>query len=336
MTLKELRYVVALACTRHFGQAAKMCFVTQSTLSTQLKKLEDSLGVALFDRSVKGVALTPVGQEIVESARRILEETDRIRELARHLEDPMDRAVHLGIIPTLGPYYLPHVLSAVRSNFPRLRLLLREEMTAQLLADLAEGRLDAGVVALPLPVDDAGLEVEPLFREPFLAAVPADHPLSAAEQIPVEDMVRAGLLLLEEGHCLRKQALDVCRLVDLEHEEVRATSLETLRQMVAMGQGVTLIPALACQTPSNCVALRPLAFPGASRAVGLAWRRRSPVAPTLKSLAQFLIGLLPPGILPYRRRSDARSVVSLHHQDAGLRPSRALKRNGSLELERSS
>jgi len=299
MTLQELRYVIALADTKHFGQAAKICFVSQSTLSTQIKKLEDYLGVALFDRSMKYVALTPVGREIVNSARRILDEANRICELAKHvqIQDPMDRVVHLGVIPTLGPYYLPHVLSLVHDHYPRLRLLLREEMTPYVLADLTEGRLDAGLLALPLPTDDIALEVQPLFEEPFWAAVPADHPLAAANEVHIGDLVRAKLFLLEEGHCLRNQALEACRLTELENEEVRATSLETLRQMVGMGLGVTLIPALAGQVPSDRVALRPLAFPGAARTIGLVWRRRSPLATTLKGLAQFLIGLLPSGTL---------------------------------------
>ena len=150
MTLQELRYLVALADTGHFGQAAEACFVSQSTLSTGLKKLEEFLGVTLFDRSLKRVAPTPIGREIVESARRVVEEANRIRELASYAKDPMDRTLHLGVIPTLGPYYLPHVLTQVREAHPKLRLLLREEMTPHLLTHLAEGKLDAGLLALSL------------------------------------------------------------------------------------------------------------------------------------------------------------------------------------------
>jgi len=244
MTLQELRYLVALADTGHFGQAAEACFVSQSTLSTGLKKLEDYLGVVVFDRSLKRVVPTPIGREIVESARRIVEEAARIREVASYAKDPMDRTVHLGVIPTLGPYYLPHVLTSVRAAHPRLRLLLRQEMTPHMLAHLAEGKLDAGLLALP--IIDPALEVAPLFVEPFLAALPPDHALARAEAVNIDDLAQAGLLLLEEGHCLRDQALDACHLENLKSEEIRATSLETLRQMVAMGLGVTLIPALAC------------------------------------------------------------------------------------------
>jgi LysR family hydrogen peroxide-inducible transcriptional activator len=298
MTLQELRYVVALADTGHFGHAAEMCFVSQSTLSTQIKKLEDFLGIALFDRSLKSVMLTPAGVEIVDSARRIIEESNRICELSRQIKDPMVRTIHLGVIPTLGPYYLPHVLPLVHSHFPKLRLLLREEMTPHVLAHLNEGKLEAGLLALPLPVEDPAMEIVPLFSEPFLAAVPTGHALANAKEVHIDDLVHAGLFLLEEGHCLRNQALEACRLTELENEEIRATSLETLRQMVGMGLGVTLIPAIAGTQSHGLearVALRPLAAPGASRTIGLVWRRRSPLAPTMESLVKLLKEFLPPG-----------------------------------------
>lgn len=299
MTLQELRYAVALADLGHFGQAAEACFVSQSTLSTGLKKLEEFLGITLFDRSLKRVTPTPIGREIIESARLILQEAERIRELARLSQDPMDRTLQLGVIPTLGPYYLPHALTIVHRLHPKLRLLLREVLTPHLLADLAEGKLDAGLLALP--VEDASLEVVPLFVEPFLAAVPAEHPLAKEKAIEVEALAAAGLLLLEEGHCLRDQALEACRLDGLRNEEIRATSLETLRQMVGMGLGVTLIPALAGESPKPTrrqVVLRPLAGAGASRTIGLVWRRRSPVAQTLTQLARTLADYLPEGVLP--------------------------------------
>ena len=296
MTLTELKYIVAVARERHFGRAAEACFVSQSTLSTGLKKLEDYLGIVLFDRSLKRVVPTPIGREIVESARRVVEEAARIREVASYAKDPMDRTVHLGVIPTLGPYYLPHVLTSVREAHPKLRLLLREEMTPHMLTHLAEGKLDAGLLALPIL--DPTLELKPLFVEPFLAAVPVDHALAKARTVDIDDLAKAGLLLLEEGHCLRDQALDACHLQGLKSEEIRATSLETLRQMVAMGLGVTLIPALACadSLPGKAsVKLKTLAKPGASRIIGLVWRRRSPLAYTMERLAETLAGQLPPG-----------------------------------------
>jgi LysR family transcriptional regulator, hydrogen peroxide-inducible genes activator len=297
MTLQELRYIVALADTGHFGKAADACHISQSTLSTQIKKLEDFLGTTLFDRSLKQVTLTPIGKEIVASARLILDESNRIRELARQANDPMERTVNLGVIPTLGPYYLPHVLTLLHATYPKLRLLLREEMTPHLLAHLHEGRLDAGLLALP--IDDASLEIVPLFREPFLAAVPYAHKLADETEVAINDLAKAGLLLLEEGHCLREHALEACHLDGLQNEEITATSLETLRQMVGMGLGVTLIPVLASSgTPAMTqVALRRLAPPGASRTIGLVWRKRSPLAATMEQLAQSLKENLPPRTL---------------------------------------
>ena len=295
MTLQELRYIVALADTGHFGKAAEACHISQSTLSTQVKKLEDFLGATLFDRSLKHVALTPVGREIVASARLILDEANRIRELARQTGDPMERTVNLGVIPTLGPYYLPHVLTLLHGKYPKLRLLLREEMTPHVLSHLADGRLDAGLLALP--INDASLEIIPLFKEPFLAAVPANHKLASANTVKIEELAQAGLLLLEEGHCLREHALEACHLDGLQNEEISATSLETLRQMVGMGLGVTLIPVLASGGTSadvSQVVLRPLAAPGASRTIGLVWRKRSPLAATMEQLAQSLKEALPP------------------------------------------
>lgn len=305
MTLQELRYLVALADTGHFGQAAEACFVSQSTLSTGLKKLEEYLGVTLFDRSLKRVVPTPIGREIVDSARHIVEEAARIRDVANFAKDPMDRTIHLGVIPTLGPYYLPHVLTLVRQAHPKLRLLLREEMTPHMLEHLAEGKLDAGLLALPIL--DPTLEVAPLFEEPFLAALPSDHPLTKRKSVPIDDLAAAGLLLLEEGHCLRDQALEACHLEGLRSEEIRATSLETLRQMVAMGLGVTLIPALAgalAPLAGQGVELREVAKPGASRNIGLVWRRRSPLAFTLSQLAETLAGSLPPGTKGLKRGSS--------------------------------
>ena len=299
MTLQELRYIVALADTGHFGKAAEACYISQSTLSTQIKKLEDFLGAVLFDRSLKHVALTPVGREIVASARLILDEANRIRELARQTGDPMERTVNLGVIPTLGPYYLPHVLKQLHGKYPKLRLLLREEMTPHVLSHLADGKLDAGLLALP--INDPSLEVVPLFKEPFLAAVPAKHKLASANTVKIKDLAKAGLLLLEEGHCLREHALEACHLDGMQNEEISATSLETLRQMVGMGLGVTLIPVLASGGTTadvTQVALRPLAAPGASRTIGLVWRKRSPLAATMEQLAVSLKEALPPHTLP--------------------------------------
>jgi LysR family hydrogen peroxide-inducible transcriptional activator len=300
MTLQELKYLVALADHGHFGRAAEACFITQSTLSTQIKKLEDFLGVTLFDRSLKRVTPTPIGREILAAARSIVEESERIRELARHAQDPMARTIHLGVIPTLGPYYLPHALTLVHRKHPGLRLLLREEMTPQILEHLLEGKLDAGLLALP--VSDDSLRVEPLFYEPFYAALPAGHPLAERALLKVSDIMAEKLLLLDEGHCLRDQALDVCGTGTSGREEVRATSLETLRQMVGLGLGLTLLPALAVdagpRVSKKAVEIRPFKAPPPGRTIGLVWRKRAPFPETFERLAQTLKGALPSEVEP--------------------------------------
>lgn len=300
MTLQELKYLVALADHGHFGRAAEACFITQSTLSTQIKKLEEFLGVTLFDRSLKRITPTPIGREILAAARNIVEEAERIRELAKHAHDPMARTVHLGVIPTLGPYYLPHALTLVHKAYPELRLLLREEMTPQILGHLEDGRLDAALLALPVEHD--ALHVEPLFYEPFLAALPAGHPLAERESVKVKDLMQEKLLLLDEGHCLRDQALEVCGSGSRGREEVRATSLETLRQMVGMGLGVTLLPALAVDAgprqSKRAVVVRPFRSPPPGRTIALVWRRRAPFPETFEQLAQTLKRALPDAVEP--------------------------------------
>ena len=300
MTLQELKYLVALADHGHFGRAAEACFITQSTLSTQIKKLEDFLGVTLFDRSLKRVTPTPTGREILQAARNIVEESERIRELAKHAQDPMARSIHLGVIPTLGPYYLPHALTLVHKKHPDLRMLLREEMTPQILEHLADGKLDAGLLALP--VSDDSLRVEPLFHEPFYAALPAGHALAQHGVLKISDIMGEKLLLLDEGHCLRDQALDVCGSGSRGREEVRATSLETLRQMVGMGLGLTLLPALAVdagpRVSRKAVEIRAFKKPSPGRTVGLVWRRRAPFPETFERLVQTLKSALPAGVEP--------------------------------------
>lgn len=300
MTLQELKYLVALADHGHFGRAAEACHITQSTLSTQIKKLEEFLGVTLFDRSLKRVTPTPIGREILQAARNIVEESERIREVARHAQDPMARTIHLGVIPTLGPYYLPHALTLVHKKHPGLRLLLREELTPQILGHLAEGKLDAALLALPIA--DENLKVEPLFYEPFYAALPAGHALAARDALKVPDILSEKLLLLDEGHCLRDQALDVCGTGSSGREEVRATSLETLRQMVGMGLGLTLLPALSVdagpRVSRKTVEIRPFRKPAPGRTIGLVWRKRAPFPETFERLAATLKSSLPAEVEP--------------------------------------
>lgn len=287
MNLRDLKYLVALADHRHFGKAADASFVSQPTLSTQIRKLEDELGVALVERAPRKVMLTPVGREIVERARRILAEVDQLGEVARRSRDPEAGSVRLGIFPTLGPYLLPHVVPRIRKRFPQLELLLVEEKSDVLLQRLREGTLDAALLALPLHDDQ--LHAEFLFEEPFLLAVPESHPLANHGPLALEDLSSQTLLLLEDGHCLRDQALDVCRTAGAgENGGFRATSLETLRQMVAANVGVTLLPSLAVKPPvarSDAIRLLPFRDPQPSRRIAMAWRRSSAMSGFLAQLA---------------------------------------------------
>lgn len=298
ITLQELRYLVALAEHKHFGRAAEACFVSQPTLSTQLRKLEDELGVALVERAPRRVMLTPVGRDVAERARRILADVEQLRETARRATDPEAGAVRLGLFPTLGPYLLPHVVPLIRRRFPQLELRLVEEKTEVILRMLREGRLDAGILALPLHDDQ--LHVEPLFEEPFVLAVPTRHRLARAGRLAMDDIARESLLLLEEGHCLRDQALDVCHLAGAEEKpEFRATSLETLRQMVAADVGITLLPVLAVRPPvprSPSISLVSFRAPAPSRRIAMVWRRSSAMHGFLAKLAA-VVRELPPGLL---------------------------------------
>ncbi|MEO7148392.1 MAG: DNA-binding transcriptional regulator OxyR [Rhodanobacteraceae bacterium] len=288
MNLRDLRYLVALAEHRHFGRAATASFVSQPTLSTQIRKLEEELGVTLVERNPRRVLLTGVGREIVDRARDVLNEVEQIRGIARRSHDPEAGTVRLGIFPTLGPYLLPHVIPQIRDRFPKLELLLVEEKTEEVLKRLREGKLDAGILALP--IHDDTLHAEFLFEEPFLLAVSAEHPLASKSALKLSDLEDESLLLLEDGHCLRDQALEVCHLAGAgEKSGFRATSLETLRQMVGADVGMTLLPVLAVQPPvARNVNMRLIEFRGRapSRRIAMLWRKSSALAPFLKRLAQ--------------------------------------------------
>jgi LysR family hydrogen peroxide-inducible transcriptional activator len=277
MNLKDLKYLVALADTGHFGKAAERCFVSQPTLSAQLKKLEEYLGVKLVERQPKNVQLTEVGRQIVTRARRMLDEGDEIVALARSNTDPFAGKLKVGLIPTIGPYLLPRVMQKIRKAVPQLGLMLYEYQTEELLRRLREGEIDLGILALPVMQD--GLESRALYEEAFTVALPAHHALGAKNTIKIQDLKGQTLLLLQDGHCLRDQALEVCSRVDVrEAEDYRATSLETLRQMVVAGLGVTLLPEMAVESPFGSqrgLAIRQFANPKPSRTVGAAWRKSS-------------------------------------------------------------
>ena len=298
MNLRDLKYLLALADHKHFGRAAAACFVSQPTLSTQIKKLEEELGVSLVERAPRKVMLTPAGLAAAERARRIVAEVEQMKEAARRSQDPEAGSVRLGLFPTLGPYLLPHVIPRIRARFPNLELLLVEEKSDVLLSRLHDGKLDAALLALP--VHDEQLHSQFLFEEPFVLAVPEHHPLAARGSLGLSELNDQKLLLLEDGHCLREQALEVCRLSGAnEKSEFRATSLETLRQMVAANGGITLLPILATKPPvaqSQDIQLISFSDSHPSRRIAMLWRRSSAMSGFLLQLAG-LFSALPPGLL---------------------------------------
>jgi LysR family hydrogen peroxide-inducible transcriptional activator len=312
ITLAELRYVVALAEHRHFGRAAAACHVTQPTLSAALKKLETTLRVRLFERSPKSVAPTPTGQEVAEAARAVLESLQRIVDLAGRGREPLSGPLRLGMIPTSGPYLLPHVAPRLAQAFPKLALVFRELRTADLVDELVRHQLDAGILALPLP--SGPFASAPLFEEPFLLALPARHPLASRPAVEEGDLAGLRVLLLDEGHCLREQALSICRQADARPSDgldFRATSIETLRHMVAAGMGVTLLPRLSIaedEETRSRLAIRPFQGRPPGRKMALVWRRTHPRAADHERLAAFLRAHLPAGVSPLGRAGAARAT----------------------------
>jgi len=277
MNLKDLKYLVALADTGHFGKAAERTFVSQPTLSAQLKKLEEFLGVKLVERQPKNVQLTDVGKQVVVRARRMLDEGEQIISLARNNTDPLAGKLKLGLIPTIGPYLLPRIMQKIRKALPDLGLMLYEHQTEPLLKRLKDGEIDVGILALPIAHE--GMQTRALYEEAFTVALPNDHPLAARPTIRVQDLKGQTLLLLEDGHCLRDQALEVCSRIEVrEAEDFRATSLETLRQMVVAGLGLTLLPETAVESPFGSqrgLTIRQFAKPAPTRTVGAVWRKSS-------------------------------------------------------------
>ncbi|MFK8015776.1 MAG: LysR substrate-binding domain-containing protein [Gammaproteobacteria bacterium] len=278
MNLRTLGYLVALEETRHFGRAAERCFVSQPTLSAQLKKLEEELGVSLVERRHKNVLLTEVGHSVVTRASTMLRLADDIKHVARHHQSPLGGRLSLGFIPTLGPYLLPHIVDGLTDELPDMQFYFAEHQTADLVPRLAAGDLDVAFLAIPHGQNEpAPLETRVLFDERFVVAMPAQHSLVTRKRVPVDLLEPQELLLLQDGHCLRDQALDVCGIGDsVADQTLAATSLETLRQMVAAGQGITLLPELAAQgnIPSR-VAVRYLSRPEPKRQIAAMWRQSS-------------------------------------------------------------
>jgi LysR family hydrogen peroxide-inducible transcriptional activator len=295
VNLRDLKYLVAVAEHRHFGQAAEACFVSQPTLSTQLKKLEDELGVTLIERTNRQVMLTPVGEDVVARAQQVLRDVDELVHTAEEYADPLGGEFRLGIIPTVAPYLLPKILTPMRRAFPNLEIQLTEGQTAVISRMLREGGLDAVILALPLEEDNV-VECE-LYHEPFLLAVSKQHPKANRKFASLDDLDNEDILLLEDGHCLRDQALEICSSHNaVENTNFRATSLETLRQMVAAGVGITLMPELAIT--GRGAGLRYLPFRGSAphRLVGLCWRQSSTRGALLEHMAEVLRKAVAPAL----------------------------------------
>ena len=295
MTLTELKYIVALAREKHFGHAAEACYVSQPTLSVAIKKLEDELGVKLFERSASEVSVTPLGEEIVRQAQSVLEQAANIKDIAKRGKDPLAGPLRLGVIYTIGPYLLPELVRNAIALTPQMPLMLQENFTAKLLEMLRIGEIDCAIMAEPFP--DAGFATATLYDEPFMAAVPSSHPLAQHDSVTAEALKKETMLLLGNGHCFRDHVLEVCpefARFSSDAEGIRksfeGSSLETIKYMVAAGMGVTLVPRLSVPKEAllarrehrrktdeffvkylNVTSLKSLDSP--TRRVVLAWRR---------------------------------------------------------------
>lgn len=273
MNLRDLEYLVAISEFRHFRKAAEYCFVSQPTLSGQLKKLEKHLGVQLVERTKHKVLMTPAGLEIVRRAKLILQSAQEIESFANHSSDPMKGPLKLGLIPTVAPHLLPIILRPIQKKFPELELLISEIQTEVMVRELLNGDIELGILALP--IGEAELKETPLYQESFLLALPPQHTLEKKHQLKLEDLKSTPLLLLEEGHCLRDQALEVCQMAGtLEQESFKATSLETLKQMVKAGLGLTLIPKLSSNFQDKDIVYKAFKNPP-TRSIGLLYRHTS-------------------------------------------------------------
>jgi len=282
MTLTEFKYIVAVAREHHFGRAAEACFVSQPTLSVAIRKLEEELGVVLFERGGNEVTVTSVGERIVAQAQRVLEEAAQIKEMAKVGRDPLAGALRVGVIYTISPYLLPSLVRQLLHDAPQMPLVLNENFTIKLLELLKTGEIDVAIVALPLP--ETGMLIQPLYDEPFMVAVPKGHPWEGRKRITSDELASESLLLLGEGHCFRDQVLEICHSVKTRERGTLARtmeggSLETIRQMVAGGVGVTVLPATsigAGGVNSELIRILPFARPVPERRVGLAWRKSFP------------------------------------------------------------
>lgn len=284
MTLNELRYIVAVARERHFGHAAEACFISQPTLSVAVKKLEEELGVSLFERRKGEVSVTPIGEQIVAQAQRVLEEASGIRQIARQGQDQLDGPLRLGAIYTIGPYLLPYLIPELAVRAPKMPLMIEENYTASLAEKLKRGDLD--VIMISLPFEEPGVLTMPLYREPFVLLLPSSHPLNQKRHFAISDLKKEDVLLLGAGHCFRDQVLQVCpdcmRRSSIDGgagNTLEGGSLETIRYMVASGLGVTILPCSAAgaeRFSERLVTIRRFEHDPPSRTVALAWRKSFP------------------------------------------------------------
>jgi LysR family hydrogen peroxide-inducible transcriptional activator len=304
MTLTELKYIVAVARARHFGHAAEACFVAQPTLSVAIKKLEDELGVMLFERGGSEVSVTPIGAQIVAQAERVLEQTAAIKELAKQNKDPLAGPLRLGVIYTIAPYLLPPLVKRMIDTVPQMPLILQENFTTKLIEQLRQGELDAAIMALPLP--EHGLMIQTLYDEPFVVAVPRLHPWAGRKEIPAEDLKKETMLLLGSGHCFRDQVLEVCpemaRFASSGNGMQRTfegSSLETIRHMVASGIGLTVLPRASVREmndPNGMISFVPFATPAPSRRVVIAWRKSFTRRAAIEAICQAVAECDLPGV----------------------------------------
>ncbi|MEY3746582.1 MAG: hypothetical protein RL194_41 [Pseudomonadota bacterium] len=305
MTLTELRYVVAVARERHFGRAADACFVSQPTLSVGIKKLEEELGVAIFERASNEISLTHVGEQIVAQAARILEEAASIKTIAQQSGDPLGHPLRLGAIYTVGPYLLPQIIPILRERAPAMQLIVQESYTGDLRELLKRGKLD--VIIISLPFSEPGVVTQALYDEPFQLAMPADHPWTAEKTIAPEKLADETVLLLGAGHCFRDQVLKICpslgntQTASGIQQTLEGSSLETIRYMVTSGVGMTVLPSTACvptREENRMLAFRPFDQPAPMRRVALAWRKSFPRPQAVEAVRQAILQANLTGIVP--------------------------------------
>jgi LysR family hydrogen peroxide-inducible transcriptional activator len=307
MTLTDLRYLVALARERHFGRAAEKCHVSQPTLSVAIKKVEEELGVQLFERSATEVKITATGQRIVHQAEKVLLEAAQIPEIAAAGKDPLAGPLRVGVIYTIGPYLLPRLIPLVHQHAPRMPLVIQENYTARLVESLKRGELD--VVILSLPLEESGIVAQPVYDEPFRVLMPASHPWVELDCIESARLADEQLLLLGAGNCFRDQVLEVCphcRNVSGLQRTLEGSSLETIRHMVATGLGVTVLPSAAADDlpeQNPLVAVRPFTEPQPKRTVALAWRVTYPRSGAIDVLRRSILESQLPGVVPIGRAS---------------------------------